>query len=199
MKFIIKILCLIWVLFFPVVGFAQGQITRPKPPITRPTPRDPSTHNGKGSSKKQGTSNSHRRNNKGDKTKVFIDLGLPSGTLWRDANETDDYFTYEEAVNRFGDKLPTKEQMEELKDKCQWTWNGNGYKVTGPNGNSIVLPAAGCRGCNGSVGSVGSAGFYWSSTPGGSEGAWRPYFYSGYVGTSHGDRCSGRSVRLVQD
>lgn len=129
----------------------------------------------------------------------YIDLGLPSGTLWKDANETDDYYTYEEAVNRFGDQLPTKEQYEELKDKCQWTWNGSGYNVTGPNGNSIFLPAAGYRSCNGLVDSVGSRGYYWSSTPSGSEKAWSLYFVSGDVDMIYNNRCFGQSVRLVQD
>lgn len=45
-------------------------------------------------------------------------------------------------------RTPTVEDMEELVEKCTWKWwyadNGNmGYKVTGPNGNSIFLPAAG--------------------------------------------------------
>ena len=47
-------------------------------------------------------------------------------------------------------KLPTKAQCQELVDKCKWTWwvtpdLQEGYKVTGPNGNSIFLPAAGYR------------------------------------------------------
>lgn len=129
----------------------------------------------------------------------YIDLGLPSGTLWKEANETDKYYTYEEAVNRFGDKLSTKEQMEELKDKCQWNWTGSGYKVTGPNGNSIFLPAAGSRFCDGDVIGVGSYGYYWSSTPSGSELAWYLVFDSGGVRMGSDDRCYGRSVRLVQD
>lgn len=80
----------------------------------------------------------------------YVDLRLPSGTKWKSSNETG-FYTYEKAVNTFGDKLPTKKQCEELKDKCKWTWNGNGYKVTGPNGQSIVLPASGFRGCDGDV------------------------------------------------
>lgn len=46
-----------------------------------------------------------------------------------------------------GWRLPTKEEFEELIKKCKWEWTTeyhcNGYKVTGPNGNSIFLPAAG--------------------------------------------------------
>ena len=44
-------------------------------------------------------------------------------------------------------RMPTYAEMEELKDDCDWRWtsqdNVSGYKVTGPNGNSIFLPAAG--------------------------------------------------------
>ncbi len=43
--------------------------------------------------------------------------------------------------------MPTGPQVEELFDECTWKWtkrNGkNGYLITGPNGNSIFLPASG--------------------------------------------------------
>ena len=131
-------------------------------------------------------------------TPAFIDLGLPSGTKWANSNETG-FYTYEEAVSQFGKRLPTKEQWQELKGECQWTWTGNGYKVVGPNGNSIVLPAAGYRSCCGSVGHVGSYGSYWSSTPYGSGDAWILLFNSGDAGMNGRNRCYGSSVRLVQD
>ena len=73
-----------------------------------------------------------------------------------------------------------------------------GYKVTDPNGNSTVLPAAGNRGCGGNVGGVGTLGDYWSSTPGGSEGAWSLDFNSSEVYMNNDGRCGGQSVRLVQ-
>lgn len=132
----------------------------------------------------------------------LVDLGLPSGTLWKDKNETggnNNFFTYEQAVNKFGNRLPTKEQLQELKEKCRWTWNGSGYKVTGPNGNFLVLPAAGTRLFFGSVKDVGSCGSYWSSTPDGSEEAWLLGFISSSVYMYSNDRCNGLSVRLVQD
>ena len=41
-------------------------------------------------------------------------------------------------------RMPTTEEQEELRNECTWEWtalNGvNGYRVTGPNGNSIFLP-----------------------------------------------------------
>ena len=128
----------------------------------------------------------------------YVDLGLSSGTLWKDKNENG-FFTYDEAVSRFGSKLPSKEKFEELKSECKWEWNGSGYKVTGPNGNSIVLPASGSRLCDGSVYRVGSPGYYWSSTPKDSDYAWYLDFTSGGVYVYNTSRCAGQSVRLVQD
>ena len=43
--------------------------------------------------------------------------------------------------------MPTRLQLSELIAECSFQWttlNGvKGYKATGPNGNSIFLPAAG--------------------------------------------------------
>lgn len=129
----------------------------------------------------------------------YVDLGLPSGTLWKAENEDCGLIKYDQAVNFYGNSLPTKEQWEELKNSCIWTWTGNGYKVKGKSGESIVLPAAGCRSnYDGTLYNVGSNGNYWSSTPNGSGGAWDLYFYSGGVYVSHDFRCSSQSVRLVR-
>lgn len=131
----------------------------------------------------------------------YIDLGLPSGTLWKNRNEGGNYarYTYDEAVSKFGNKLPTKEQLEELEKDCEWSWTGNGYKLTGPNGNSIFLPAAGRRLCvDDEVIDVGSVGVYWSSTSFDSYCAWRLFFDSKVV-NRWGLRDEGVSVRLVQN
>ena len=44
-------------------------------------------------------------------------------------------------------RIPSDSEWTELRTKCKWTWTSqdgkNGYKVTGLNGNSIFLPAAG--------------------------------------------------------
>ena len=44
-------------------------------------------------------------------------------------------------------RMPTIDEINELKDKCTWEWTSNngvyGCKVTGNNGNSIFLPSAG--------------------------------------------------------
>ena len=128
----------------------------------------------------------------------YVDLGLPSGTLWKAENEDCGRITYDQAMNFYGNSLPTKEQFEELKNNCLWTWTGNGYEVKGKNGESIVLPAAGYRSCDGSVDLVGSYGNYWSSTPNGSEYALYLYFDSGKVAVYTCLRCYGQSVRLVR-
>ena len=128
----------------------------------------------------------------------YVDLGLPSGTLWKDKNEDGEFYTYDEAVSQFGSHLPTKEQMEELINKCDMTWNGDGNRFTGPNGNSIVLPASGgFRNCNGSINFKGSYGYYWSSTSNGLDNAWY-LILSGGVYMNSLSRCCGLSVRLVQ-
>ena len=128
----------------------------------------------------------------------FVDLGLPSGTKWKTQNQSG-FYTYDEAVAQFGNRLPTKDQLDELTIECSWEWTGNGYKVTGPNGNSIVLPAEGFRMCNGGVYEVGSCGIYWSSTPYSTETAWNLSSSSDGVGVCDYGRCNGQSVRLVQN
>ena len=72
--------------------------------------------------------------------KGYVDLGLPSGTLWRACNESKEY-DYDTAIRKFGTMLPTREDWFELKENCEWIWNGCGYDITGPNGRSIVIPA----------------------------------------------------------
>lgn len=64
-------------------------------------------------------------------------------------------------------RMPSQKEMKELCTKCEWTWieyNGvDGYKVKGPNGNAIFLPAAGYS-CEyyGNTEEVGSEINYWS-------------------------------------
>lgn len=46
-------------------------------------------------------------------------------------------------------RMPTKAECQELVDSCTWEWTSiygnNGYKVIGPNGKYIFLPAAGFK------------------------------------------------------
>lgn len=114
----------------------------------------------------------------------WIDLGLPSGTLWRCCNEGAStpeafggYYTFEQVSS-----APSLEQIKELLNNCTYQWttqNGvNGGKFTGPNGGTIFLPAAGGRWV-GEFYDVGYWGDYWSSSPGGEYGAYELYFNSG--------------------
>ena len=135
------------------------------------------------------------------KAQGYVDLGLPSGTLWKNENEIggwNNLFSYEQAVNQFGNRLPTKAQFKELKENCRWTWTGNGCKVIGPNGCSIYLPAAGFDGLNRKMYNVGVSGIYWSSTSSNSEDAWYLDFGESYVRVHDWLRKRLQSVRLVQ-
>lgn len=131
----------------------------------------------------------------------YVDLGLPSGTLWKSSNESG-YYSYQEAVNKYGTQLPSKGQFEELINNCLWKWTGAGYKITGTNGNTLYLPAAGYRLKNKKdIQGVGEIGAYWSSST---------YFdpeeavYLFFVSFSHhtsddARRKDGHTVRLVRN
>ena len=99
-------------------------------------------------------------------------------------------------------RMPTEAEQDELRNNCRWDWttqNGvNGYKVTGPNGNSIFLPAAGYM-LEGNLNGGGSWGHYWSSSldTGGPDYAYGVGFDSDGVGWGYYSRDSGRSVRPV--
>ena len=101
-------------------------------------------------------------------------------------------------------RLPTKKELEELESKCTWKWttqNGKeGYKVTGPNGNSFFLPAAGRRSWS-LLQSAGECGYYWSSAPDESDDdrTYDLFFDSSdhYVYRSYRD--DGQSVRPVSE
>ena len=64
-------------------------------------------------------------------------------------------------------RMPTYDQQMELVTECSWQWtvvNGvNGRLATGPNGNTLFLPAAGCR-YNSSLEDAGLYGYVWSRT-----------------------------------
>ena len=195
-------------------------------------------------------------------THEYVDLGLPSGTLWATCNvgadspeEYGDYFAWGETepkdsyywstykwcngshetitkycinsshgYNGFTDgkteldpeddaacvnwgsswRMPTYEQQCELMENCTWTWttlNGvDGQMGTGPNGNTIFLPAAGCR-SEGWLYFAGSWGYYWLRTlyPDYSYGAYGIHFNSEDVNRYGYDfRYVGRTVRAVR-
>ena len=113
---------------------------------------------------------------------------------------------YDAATANWGDKwrMPTLDEMKELVNQCTWEWttqNGvNGYKVTSPNGNSIFLPAAGCRYYT-SLDNTGFSGYFWSATSRSlSDRAYNLYFASGdYDWDRNYVRSSGQAVRPVSE
>ena len=195
----------------------------------------------------------------------YVDLGLPSGTLWATCNvgaDTPegygDYFAWGETAAKesytwqtykwcnvyfntmtkyctssdYGTidnkteldpeddaayvnwgsswRMPTTEQQQELRNECTWTWterNGvSGKLVTGPNGNTIFLPATGEHHFN-SFNKVGLHGWYWSRTLGSDDDPVEgPYycdvaFFLGFDSETLGWSCyyrfSGFTIRAV--
>ena len=69
-------------------------------------------------------------------------------------------------------RIPTKEEWEELQNKCTWSWTKinhvEGYLVTskkyGYTDRSIFLPYAGYQRSEAGLSSVGDDGLYWSSS-----------------------------------
>lgn len=107
------------------------------------------------------------------------------------------------ATTNYGGRMPTKEEWQELRGYCASVWttrNGVlGRLFTGPNGNTLFLPAAGYRN-GGGLCDAGSYGDYWSSSlytdfPG---RAWYFDFDSYYTYVSYYDRYYGLSVRAVR-
>ena len=192
----------------------------------------------------------------------WVDLGLPSGTIWATRNvgasapeDYGDYFAWGETApkdyyhystykwyrsddysagftkyctyssygyNGFtdgkteldpsddaacahypGGRMPSLEQIQELRYNCTWQWtqrNGvNGQLGTGPNGNTIFLPAAGGRWYE-SLGHVGSDGYYWSRMLDSSSQSFAIHlcFGSVNVGWYYDCRVNGETVRAVR-
>lgn len=126
----------------------------------------------------------------------YVDMGLPSGTLWKTENE-EGLMDFNTAKKKFKKRMPALSQWEELRKYCAWSWTGNGYEVIGPNGTMIFIPAAGYRNVSGQIGKVGVFGNYWSSTIKNKEEAWRFGFESDKFSMATHSRRYGRSVRLV--
>ena len=193
----------------------------------------------------------------------YVDLGLPSGTLWATMNvgattpeECGDYFAWGETTpmdynpywdtyqwsngkwnkltkyctgSNYGDngfvdgkteldpeddaayvnwgsqwRMPSYDQMEELRTKCTWQWktsNGvNGYLVKSKsNGASLFLPVTDYY-STGQIYNAGYMGYYWSrtlhTTP---YKAYYLFFYSSSnLECTNGDRYSGFAVRAVK-
>ena len=90
-----------------------------------------------------------------DNRSKYVDLGLPSGTLWSDDYENDSNekrlsLPYKDAAQI---KLPTAEQVNELFERCRWESDAKGSysslvpmtyaQCIGPNGKRIRFNATG--------------------------------------------------------
>lgn len=99
-------------------------------------------------------------------------------------------------------RLPTKVEIEELVNRCKTKWTTyNGHKgrlVTGSNGNSIFIPAAGWRDGS-SLEYEGDFGNYWSSTPYDALGAYSLYFDGSGFRRDWFYRDYGHAVRPVSE
>lgn len=99
-------------------------------------------------------------------------------------------------------RLPTENQMAELIATCRWTWHNKdgqvGYLVTGPNGNSMFLPAAGCVIGEG-IKYEGQFGYYWTgvSNPKDKSLAKELLLGLGEINIESGRKNVGRSIRAV--
>ena len=75
-----------------------------------------------------------------DNKTEYVDLGLPSGTLWAKEFENKDgkpqYLPYDIAKNM---NLPTEEQLNELINECKWTMELGDFCCIGPNGTCLYF------------------------------------------------------------
>ena len=113
----------------------------------------------------------------------FVDLGLPSGTLWASTYEMSGssclYLPFEQAKKY---QLPTMEQYLELIDSCKWDYrkSGNSFShfiVIGPNGNSIKLAATGY--CVADRLEFWATGYFWLNHEDGEDSAPTAAIFSG--------------------
>lgn len=120
----------------------------------------------------------------------YVDLGLPSGTLWKVQDEPG-YFLFRKAENRFGEKLPTASQFEELLYNCSWKLMETGYRVTGPNDQQLFFPFHGYMNCDEMLEGEGRLSYFWLQ----SGHVFK--MTSSYKSVSSEPYCLSTSIRLV--
>lgn len=100
----------------------------------------------------------------------FIDLGLPSGTMWAKEFEQDGdkvhYLPYCDASTL---SLPTEEQWNELLSFCRWEFTyvndfSRKYDCIGPNGKVITFKSYGFHKVDGII-VQGERIFFWLKDP----------------------------------
>ncbi len=105
-------------------------------------------------------------------------------------------------------RMPTTDEFKELLEKCTWKWDNSlemvgglpGYKITGPNGKSIFLEAAGISKGD-EIKETKGQGFYLSSNQGENnlQTAQALNFEKGNYAMTEILRCMGVSIRPVYD
>lgn len=95
----------------------------------------------------------------------FVDLGLPSGTLWsNDYEKTNNEISYIPYLAAKAFNLPSEEQWKELNDNCKWEYEVNNgvYKFIciGLNGKSISFSNKGMYTSDGHF-SYGDIAIFW--------------------------------------
>ena len=114
---------------------------------------------------------------------------------------------YDAATANWGStwRIPTREEMIELRTYCTWEWttrNGIvGYMITGSNDSTIFLPAAGYRSMTDVPFFEGMYGDYWTSTP--SKDLMRAYYFGfddmNYFIDNTSFRYDGLTIRPVSE
>ena len=100
--------------------------------------------------------------------------------------------------------MPNELDFEELRKECEWTYITTpfvGWKVTGPNNNSILLPMCGNRQGDGTIVKDGTAAFYWTSINySGLEAVYYTFSTSAKIAgkTAHSNKYIGMNVRPVK-
>lgn len=118
---------------------------------------------------------------------------------WTKYNYTDSLTTLDKdddvATANWGTewRMPTKDEMQELVDKCTWTIKDNkGFEVKGPNGKTIFLPV------NDGTSTSHCKGNYWtSSRDENSSFAFELVFHTKFTGLNSDNRGHGKLVRPV--
>ena len=143
-----------------------------------------------------------------DGTSTFMTKYCVSSSYGTVDNKTNLDASDDAACVNWGGKwrMPTLSEQEELMNNCTWEWvtsynnvKVKGYVITGSNGNSIFLPAAGYRNSS-SRSYSGARGYYWSSSLSEdyNDAACVLYFIinDGYYNDTR-NRYVGQSVRAV--
>ena len=99
-----------------------------------------------------------------DRKIEFVDLGLPSGTMWsadfeKDGNDVA-YVPYEKAQKH---EIPTSEQCAELFDNCNFIKRDNLFYCIGPNGDYITFTLLGYKEVGNEQAKYTVASLFWIS------------------------------------